>query len=78
MQATTHFHDGITNPILEETDVVFHDPKAFYPTDRVFNTDSDRRDPSIGGFLRRREFTPTGLFLGLEDRDPSQDKPLEA
>jgi hypothetical protein len=78
MQATTRFHDGITNPILEETDFVFHDPKAFHPTDRVFNTDSDRRDPSIGGFLRRREFTPTGFFLGLNDRDPSQDEPLEA
>jgi hypothetical protein len=78
MQATTRFHDDITNPILEETDFVFHDPIAFHPTDRMFNTDSDRRDPSIGGSLRRREFTPTGFFLGLDDRDPSQDEPLEA
>jgi len=32
----------------------------------------------MGGFLRRREFTPTGFFLGLDNGDPSQDEPLEA
>jgi len=42
MQATTRFHDSITNPILEEADFVFHDPIAFHPTNGVFNPDSDR------------------------------------
>jgi hypothetical protein len=78
MQATTRFHDRITNPVLEEADFVFHHPRAFHPTNGVFHADSDRRDPTIGGFLRRGEFTPTGFFLGLDDRDPSQDEPLEA
>jgi hypothetical protein len=44
----------------------------------MFNTDSDRRDPTIGRFFRRGEFPPTGLFLGLDDGDPGQDEALES
>jgi hypothetical protein len=44
----------------------------------MFNTDSDRRDPTIGRFFRRGEFPPTGLFLGLDDGDSSQDESLES
>ena len=64
MQATTRFHDGITNPILQEADFVFHNSVAFHPTNGVFNADADGRDPTIGRFLRRGEFPPTGFFLG--------------
>jgi hypothetical protein len=78
MQATTRFHDGITNPVLQEADFVFHNPIAFHPTNGMFNADSDRRDPTIGCFLRRGEFPPTGLFLGLDNDDLSQDESLEA
>jgi hypothetical protein len=78
MQATTRFHDRITTPVLEEADFVFHDPIALHPTHGVFTPDSDRRDPAIGGFLRRREFPPTGCSPGLDDGDPSPDDPLEA
>jgi hypothetical protein len=78
MQATTRFHDRITNPVLEEADFVFHYPIAFHPTNSVFHADSDRRDPPIGGVLRRGEFAPAGFFLGLDDGDPSQDKALES
>src|SRR6266516_3527331 len=78
MQATTRFHDGITNPVLQEADFVFHHPIAFHPTNGVFNADADRRDPTIGGFLRRGEFPPTGLFLGLDDGDPGQNESLES
>jgi hypothetical protein len=78
MQATTCFHDGITHPILEETDVVFHYPIAFHPTNSMVNADADRRDPPISGLLRRGELTPSGFFRGLDDGDPGQDEPLDA
>jgi hypothetical protein len=78
MQPTTCFHDGITNPILQEAYLVFHDPMAFHPANGMFNTDADGRDPTIGRFLRRGEFTPTGLFLGLDDGDSGQDESLES
>jgi hypothetical protein len=78
MQATARFHDGITKPILEETDFVFRHPIAFHPTNRMFNADSDRRDPSIGGFLRRGQRTPAGFFLGLDGGDPGQGESLKS
>jgi hypothetical protein len=78
MHATTRFHDGIANPILEETDFVFHHPIAFHPTNSMFNPDADRRDPPIGGFLGRAELTPAGFFLGLDDGDPGQDESLKS
>jgi hypothetical protein len=78
MQPTTCFHDGIANPILQEAYLVFDNPISLHPTDRVFDTDSNGRDPTIGRLLRRGEFTPTGLFLGLDDSDSSQDESLES
>jgi hypothetical protein len=78
MQATTRFHDGITNTVLHETDFIFDHPIAFHPTNRVFNADSNRGDYAIVCFLRWGEFTPTGFFLGLHDGDTGQDKSLEA
>jgi hypothetical protein len=78
MQPTTRFHDGIANPILQEAYLVFHDPIAFHTANGMFNTDSDGRDPTIGRFLGRGEFTPTGLFLGLDESNPGQDESLES
>jgi len=78
MQPTTRFHNGITNAILQETDFVFHNPLAFHSTNGVFNADSDGGNPTIGRFLRRREFPTTRCFLRLEDRDARQAKALEA
>jgi len=78
MQPTTRFHDGIANPIRQEADVIFHNPRAFHTANDMFHADSDRRDPTIGRVLRRGEVTPTGFFLGLDDRAAGQDKSLEA
>ena len=75
MQATTCFHDGIPNTILQEADRVFHHPVAFHPTNGMFNADSDGRDSTIHRFLRWSEFPSTRCFLGLEDRDPGRTNP---
>jgi hypothetical protein len=69
MQATTGFHDGVPNPILQEADFVLHDPVVFYPTNDVFNPDSDGGNTTIRRFLRGREFSSRRFFLGLDDRD---------
>ena len=78
MQATTCFHDSVTNPIFQEADFVFHNPVPFHTTNGMFNTDPDRRDATISRFLWRGEFTPTRFFLGLEHRDTGQQESLEA
>src|SRR6266850_174371 len=77
MQATSCFHNGIPNVVLQEAYLVFHDPIAFHTANRVFDADSDRRDLTIVCFLRWCEFTITGLFLRLDDRDPIECKALE-
>jgi hypothetical protein len=78
MQPTTRFHDGIANSILHEADVVFHHPGAFRTANGMFNSASDGRDSTISRFLRRGEFTPTGLFLGLDESEAGPDTSLEA
>jgi hypothetical protein len=78
MQATTCFHDSITYPVLQKTDFVFDDPVAFYPTNGVFNTDSDGGNATIRRLLRGREFSARRFFLGLDDRDVLQAESLEA
>ena len=78
MQATTCFHDSITYPVLQKTDFVLDDPVAFYPTNRVFNPDSDGGNATIRRLLRGREFSARRFFLGLDDRDVLQVEPLEA
>jgi hypothetical protein len=77
MQPTTRFHHGITNAILQEADFVFHNPVAFHPANGVFDADSDRRNPTIDGFLRRGEFPATRLLFRLDKRDVGQDESLE-
>jgi hypothetical protein len=44
----------------------------------MFKTDSDRRDTTIGCFLREREFSSRRFFLGLDDRDVVQAESLES
>jgi hypothetical protein len=78
MQATTRFHDGVANPVLEEADLIFHDPIAFHTANSVFDANSNRRDTTIGRLLRGSEFTPTGFFLRLEDADTVEYKTLES
>ena len=78
MQATTCFHDGIANPIFQQTDFIFHDPVAFHPTNRVFNTHSGGGNSTIGLLLRQGQFPARWAFLGLEDGDARQEKPLKA
>ena len=78
MQATTCFHDSVTNPIFQEADFVFHNSIAFHSTNRVFNPNSDGGNATIGRFLRRGEFPSRWCFLGLDNRDARQVKSLEA
>jgi hypothetical protein len=78
MQATTCFHDGVPNPILQEADFVFHASLAFHSTHGMFSPDAERRDPTIGRFFRWSEFPSTRCFLRLETRDAIQEESLEA
>jgi hypothetical protein len=78
MQSTTRLHNDVANTVLQEAYLVFHDPIAFHSTNRVFDTDANRRDHAIVGFFRWGEFTATGLFLGLNDDHPVQYKALES
>jgi hypothetical protein len=78
MQSTTRLHDDIAHAILQEAYLVFHHPIAFHPANGMFNTNSDRRDRTIGRFLRWGEVTPRRFFLRLDDGDPVEDKALEA
>jgi len=78
MQATTCFHDGVPQPVLQKTDFILDDPVAFHPTNGVFNTDSDGGNTTIRCFLRGREFSSRRCFLGLDDRDVLQAESLEA
>jgi hypothetical protein len=78
MQATTRFHNSVPNTILQQADLVFHDPEAFHPANGMFNPDADGRDPTIRRFLRGREFPTTRFLLGLDNRDTGQDESLEA
>jgi hypothetical protein len=78
MQSTTRLHDDVANAILQEAYLVFHHPIAFHPANGMFNTNSDRRDRTIGRFLRWGEVTPRRFFLRLDDGDPVEDKALEA
>jgi hypothetical protein len=78
MQSTTRLHNGIAHPILQEAYLIFYHPITLHPTDRVFDTNSDGRNHAILCFLRRGEFTPTWLFLRLDDRDVVKHKALES
>ncbi len=78
MQPTTRFHNGVTDAIFSEANLVFHDPEAFHPANGMFNPDADGRDPPIRRFLRGREFSPPRFLLGLDHRDVGQDESLEA
>ena len=78
MPATTCFHDGVPQPVLQEADFVLDDPVAFPPTNHVFNTDSNGGNTTIRCLLRGGEFSSRRLFLGLDNRDVLQAASLEA
>ena len=78
MQPTTRSHHGITKAILQKANFVLHDPVALHPTNGVFNTNSDGGNPTIGRLLRRGQFPAPRCFLGLDDRNARQEKPLKA
>jgi hypothetical protein len=77
MQATTCFHDGIPNAILQEANFVLHNPVAFHPPNSVLNADSDGGHTTIGRLFRRGEFPAARCFPGLEDRHPLLEDSLE-
>ena len=78
MQSTACLHDGVANAILQEAYLIFHHPRAFHPANGMFNTDSDRRDRTIGRFLRWGKVIPRRFFLRLDYGDPVEEKALEA
>jgi hypothetical protein len=75
MQATICFQDVVPNPILQEADVVLHDPVAFHPATGMFDPDADGRDPTLRRLLRGREFPPRGVFLGWKIVSPCWKNP---
>jgi hypothetical protein len=77
MQSTTRLHNDVANTVLQEAYLVFHNPVSFYSANRVFDTDSDGRDRTIGRFFRWCEFTAPRFFLGLDDCNPIESKTLE-
>src|SRR5688572_10050247 len=70
MQSTTRLHDSVANAVFQKAYLVFDHPVAFHPANRVFDTDADGRDGTIGRFLWGGEFPTRGFLLGLDDRDP--------
>jgi len=78
MESTTRLHDGIANTVFHEAYLVFDYTVAFHPTNRVFDTDADGRDGTIGRFLWWGEFPSRGLFLGLDDGNLLAGVALEA
>jgi hypothetical protein len=78
MQATARFHDSVTNAILQEADLICHDPVALPPANGLFNPEAEGRDPTIRRCLRRGEFPTTRFLLGLDNRDAGQDDSREA
>lgn len=70
MQATTRLHDGVANAVFQKAYLVFDHTGAFHPANRVFDTDADGRDGTIGRCLRWGKFPTRGFFLGVDDRDP--------
>jgi hypothetical protein len=76
MQSTTCFHDDVANTILQEAELVFHNTVPFYSTNRVFDTDSDGRERTIGRFFPWGELTTPWFFRGLNDGHPLERKTL--
>jgi hypothetical protein len=77
MQATTCFHEGIATTILQEADLVFHHAVPFYSTNRVFDTDADGRDRTMGRLFPWGEFTAPWFFLGWHQGHPLESTTLK-
>jgi hypothetical protein len=78
MQPTTRLHDGITYPVLQQAELLFHHPIALYTANRMFNPHADGRETTILHLLCWGEFTSTGFLLGLTTRDPREQEALQA
>jgi hypothetical protein len=78
MQATTCFHDGIPNPVLQEADCIFHASVAFHATHGLFDPHADRCNPTMRRLFRGCQFSSRRSFLGLDDRTARQQESLEA
>jgi hypothetical protein len=76
MQATTRFHDSISNAILQEANCILHDPLPFHTTNGMFNPDSAGREATMRRLLRRGEFTPTGFLVVTHFRCPCKSMDL--
>jgi hypothetical protein len=70
MQPTTCLHDDIANTVFHEASLVFDHTVAFHPANRVFARAAHGRERPISCFLCWGAFSPRGLFLGLDARDP--------
>jgi hypothetical protein len=70
MQPTTCLHDGIANTVFHEASLVLDHTVAFHPANRVCDPAAQGRERPSSGFLCWGEFSPRGLFLGLDARDP--------
>ena len=77
MPSTTCLPDDVANTVLQEAYLVFHHARAFYSTPRVFDTDSEGRDCTMGRVFQGGEVTAPWCFRGLEHRDPLASIPLE-
>jgi hypothetical protein len=60
MQSTTRFHDSIANPSFQEAYLISHHPVTFHPTDRVFNTDTNRHYQGLYCTISQRPFSEGG------------------
>jgi hypothetical protein len=78
MQPTTCFHDGIANTVSQEAYLVFAHTVTFHPAHGVFDTNAERRDRTIGRFLRWGKFPLTRFLLRLDEGDAVAQKALEA
>jgi hypothetical protein len=78
MQATTCFHNGIPEPVLQEADGILDDPVTFHATAGVCNADADGGHTTIHGCLRGCQFSSRGFFLGLDARAVLQGASREA
>jgi hypothetical protein len=76
MQATTRFHDSISNAIIQEANCILHDLLPFHTTNGMFNPDSAGREATMRRLLRRGEFTPTGFLVVTHFRCPCKSMDL--
>jgi hypothetical protein len=65
MQGTADFHDHIAPARLPQAADVVDDAATLDAAVDVLDADAAARDPTIGGFLRPRESSVRGFFVGM-------------